>query len=222
MRKTLPLLTGLGLLALAALVHGYWTGRWQPSHALEEAAARVQDVPLSFGDWKGEEVKPDRASFARAGAVGYWMRVYKDGKSGSAVTVLLMCGRAGRMSVHTPDLCYGGAGYDVVGQQKRQTVTDARPPAAFWSARFRKPGPAGESQLRIHWGWSRDGAWEAPDRPRWNFAGAPFLYKLYVVRDVSGDGGGAERDASRRFLKAFLPELRKTLFAPSRPAAAEL
>ena len=222
MRKSLPLLTGLALLTLAALVHGVWTGRWQPSYALEEAAARVKDVPLSFGDWRGEELPPDVVSFASAGARGYWRRVYKNGPDGPAVTVLLMCGRAGKMSVHTPDLCYGGAGYDGVGEQARATIAAAQPRAEFWSARFRKPGPAGESLLRIYWGWSTDGAWQAPDRPRWTFAGAPFLYKLYVVRDLSGDGHGGEEDASARFLKAFLPELRKTLFIPDRAAAAKL
>jgi hypothetical protein len=220
MRKTLPLLTGLALLSLAALVHGVWTGRWQPSHALEEAVARVRDVPLSFGDWRGEELPPDREAFARAGAVGYWMRQYRNGQTGEAVTVLLMCGRAGKMAVHTPDLCYGGVGYEVVGEPAREAVPGVSPAAAFWGARFRKPGPAGDSALRIHWGWRARGAWEAPERPRWHFAGAPFLYKLYVVRDATADG--PEGDASLPFLQALLPELEKTLFGPHRPPAGEL
>src|SRR5439155_7886441 len=103
MRKTLPLLTGLVLLSLAALVHGVWTGRWETGRALEDACARVREVPLALGDWKAEELPPDREAFARAGARGYWMRLYRNGQSGEALTVLLMCGRAGKMSVHTPD-----------------------------------------------------------------------------------------------------------------------
>jgi hypothetical protein len=220
MRKTLPLLTGLALLSLAALVHGVWTGRWEASHALEGASARVREVPLAFGDWQGQELPPDREAFARAGASGYWMRVYRNGQTGEAVTVLLMCGRAGKMAVHTPDLCYGGAGYEVVGEPAREAVPATSPPAQFWAARFRKPGPAGDSSLRIHWGWSARDAWEAPARPRWHFAGAPFLYKLYIVRDATADGPGG--DASLLFLETFLPELEKTLFRPNRPSGEEL
>jgi hypothetical protein len=220
MRKTLPLLTGLALLSLAALVHGVWTGRWQTGHALEDAIARVREVPLAFGDWKAEELPADHEEFTRAGASGYWRRLYRNCQSGEAVTVLLMCGRAGKMAVHTPDLCYGGVGYEMVGEPARAAIPAAGAPAEFWSARFRKPGPAGDSALRIHWAWSTGAAWEGPERPRWYFAGAPFLYKLYIVRDATADG--PEGDPSLPFLQTFLPELEKTLFRPTRAAAEKL
>jgi hypothetical protein len=211
MRRTLPLLTGLSLLCLAAVVHGVWTGRWQNSRALEEAAARVPAVPLAFGDWEGKDRPPDHEAFAGAGAKTYWMRVYRDRRSGDEVTVLLMCGPAGRMAVHTPEICYGAAGYDASGDPVREDLG----PARFLTARFRKPGPAGDSALRIHWGWSADGSWQAPDSPRWTFFGEPFLYKLYVVRDATATDEPADRGTSVRFLRALLPELRKTLFAPN-------
>jgi hypothetical protein len=212
MLRAFPLLTGMVLLALAALVHGVATGRWQTGRALQDAAARVPLVPLTIGDWKGTERPPDHDAFAQAGARAYWMRVYKDQRTGEEITVLLMCGRAGRMGVHTPEICYGGAGYDVVGEPVHEQVETTQPAAVFWTARFRKPGPAGDSTLLIHWAWTPDGAWQAPEKPRWAFAGEPFLYKLYLVRDVTGLDEPADRATSRRFLQAFLPELRKTLF----------
>ncbi len=222
MRKTLPLLTGLVLLVLAAVAHGIWTGRWEMSHAMEEATARVKDVPLAFGAWRGNEIAPDRQAFASAGAIAYWMRVYKNTQTGERMTVLLMCGRAGRMAVHTPDLCYGGAGFTVLGRPVRTTVPTAQPSADFWTARFLKPGPLGDSALTIHWGWSASGPWESPDWPRWYFAGAPFLYKLYVVRDVSNDTEHTQGDASIRFLQDLLPELEKTLFRKDQPSPEKL
>jgi hypothetical protein len=167
---------------------------------------------LQAGDWKGQEVNPNHADFAQAGAVGYWVRLYRNAQTGEAVTVLLMCGPAGKMSVHTPDMCYGGAGYELVGGQAREAVSPSRPPEEFWSARFCKPGPAGESVLRIRWAWNAGGAWHAPERPRWTFAGSPFLYKLYVVSDEEAGG-----DANLRLLQALLPELRTALFAPAAP-----
>ena len=123
-------------------------------------------------------------------------------------------------TVHTPDLCYSGAGYEMVGEPARARIATAGAAAAFWSARFRKSGPAGDSALRIHWAWSTGAAWEAPERPRWRFAGAPFLYKLYIVRDATADG--PEGDPSLPFLQAFLPDLEKTLFRQNRASAEKL
>src|SRR5439155_5725592 len=178
------------------------------------ACARVREVPLALGDWQAEELPPDREAFARAGARGYWMRLYRNGQSGEALTVLLMSGRAGKMSGHTPDLCYTGAGYEMVGEPARARIATAGAAAAFWSARFRKSGPAGDSALRIHWAWSTGASWEVPQRPRWHFAGAPVLYKLYVVREATADS--SEGDPSLRLLQVLLPELEKTLFRPTR------
>jgi hypothetical protein len=120
------------------------------------------------------------------------------------------------MAVHTPDLCYRGAGYEVVGEPARVAVAGPGGPAEFWAARLRKPGAGVATTLRIYWGWSADGRWRAPDSPRWTFAGAPFLYKVYVVRDATADGeagGEAGRpDSGVRFLGEFLPVLKQALF----------
>jgi hypothetical protein len=216
MRHTLPIFAGFALLLFAGLVHGLWTGLWEESRALQDAATRVEQVPLVAGEWKGREMPIDHEAFAQAGARGYWMRSYIEGRTGESVTVLLMCGRWGKMAVHTPDLCYRGAGYEVAGEKVRQAVATPAGPAAFWTARLRKPG-AGATALRIHWAWSADGSWRAPDSPRWTFAGSPFLYKLYVVRDVTAEGdrpGTATGDPSQRWLEHFLPVLSDTLFAP--------
>ncbi|MCI0455471.1 MAG: EpsI family protein [Gemmataceae bacterium] len=217
MTRRLPILVGFALLAFSGLVHGLWTGRWEDSQALENAAARVEQVPLTLGGWKGRAQPVDHESFAQAGARGYWMRTYTEERTGEAVTMLLMCGRPGKMSVHTPDLCYRGAGYEVTGDPVRQTVPTPAGRAEFWTARMRKPGVGMATTLRIYWAWSTDGSWRAPDLPRWTFAGSPFLYKLYIVRDSTADGERpGTADPSLRLLDRLLPALRKTLFTPDR------
>jgi hypothetical protein len=127
-----------------------------------------------------------------------------------AATVLLMCGRAGRMSVHTPEICYQGLGYQVVETPVRQRVDfGGSRKGEFWTARFTKDmGPTGD--LRLFWAWSPDGAWHAPSSPRWQFRGRPFLYKLYVVQDVGQD---QPSEPGIEFLQQLLPELDKVLFA---------
>src|SRR6185369_12536036 len=88
----------------SGLIQGWMTGRWRTSPELEPAVAAVAKVPLNAGEWQGKTVDVDEEPFGQTGALSYWTRVYQ-GKSGT-FTVILMCGKAGQMAVHTPDVCY--------------------------------------------------------------------------------------------------------------------
>jgi hypothetical protein len=216
MIRALPAAVVLSLLVLSGLVHGLWTGRWQGVQGLDCAGVRLDQVPTTLGGWQSEPLPLDPKHIAQAGLSGCWMRRYVRGLDGPAVTVLLMCGRSGPVSIHTPDICYGGAGYDMVGQPVRITAATA-PQVEFWTARFRKEGAVVPSYLRIFWAWSADGTWQAPDRPRLTFASFPVLYKLYVLRELDRPEEPLEDDPCLRFLRDALPEVGPALFngAPS-------
>jgi hypothetical protein len=221
-RTNLPRLLPLGVaflvLVVTGLVHGLWTGRWHTSHDLELAAESVHDVPLAVGDWEGKAEESDAESFQQAGAAGYWTRRYRFGDE--QVTVILMCGRPGRLSVHTPNDCYRGAGYEMVERAPvRQTVRSGKGGEAgeFWTARFQKADGATASQIRIYWAWKAAGSWQAPDQPRWVFRGNDFLYKLYVIREAADDDVGPTADPAQTFLSQMLPALRQSLFSPPAP-----
>ena len=115
MSRNAAILIALGILTASGLVHGFWSERWNPSTALEEAAARVEEVPLTAGDWKAETVDSEPSVFFQAGARRYWTRCYVNPKKKGTFFVILMCGRSGRMAVHTPEVCYRGAGYEMGG-----------------------------------------------------------------------------------------------------------
>jgi hypothetical protein len=202
-RRILPLAAALGVLIASGLVHGVWTQRWETSHALEEACARVAQVPAIAGGWTGSNLAVDEESFRQARAVAYWMRRYtKEGTKGQ-FAVILMCGRADHMAVHTPDICYPGAGYEMAGAQEKKLLTFAKgsKSAEFWTARFRQPNKPSANPLYIWWTWGCEGAWRAPASPRWQFGRQPFLYKLYVAHDNANDNDTAE------FLRQLLPTL---------------
>jgi hypothetical protein len=204
--------TAFALLLICGVLHGLRTERWQPSAALEQAAAQVGRVSLAVGDWHGRAETDDIESFDMAGARRYWTRTYTHRQSQAKVLAILMCGRAGRMSVHTPEVCYRGAGFEMPDDAVRFSMT-AEPTDTFWTATFAKTTGLGSS-LRLFWAWNAQGTWEAPDNPRWQFRGAPFLYKLYVSHDLAGTGDhGAATDAGADFLRAFLPELERSLFS---------
>ncbi len=211
MMRTAPLSIALALVLGPAVLHGLWTQRWQASPAIEAAAARLAAVPLTLGDWQGEALTLDPEAVAQAKLTGCWMRRYTHAATGRSVTVLLMCGPAGPVSVHTPEWCFGGAGYDMVSPAIKYPV-QTEPPAEFWTARFHKPATVLPEQLRIFWAWSTAGTWEAPRQPRLAFGRAPVLYKLYVLRSLTAPQERLDDDPCVAFLHVFLPELSRTLF----------
>jgi len=203
--RPLPLLAALAALLISGLVHGFWTQRWQTSAALDGAVARLHAVPMPAGRWRALTVEVDPEPFAQARAVGYWTRRYTREGSNDSITVILMCGRAGHMAVHTPDICYRGAGYEMVGETVRHNVAfKGGGNAQFWMAHFRQPA---SQDLAIYWAWSADGTWQAPSSPRLAFGGQPFLYKLYVVRET-----GPRDQLTPEFLQQLMPELNAALF----------
>ena len=141
------------------------------------------------------------------------MRQYANPHTGDSTLVILMCGRAGRMSVHTPEVCYRGAGYEMHDQPAVRSFKDA---GSFWTAQFTKKS-AVTTNLRLCWAWNAHGKWEASASPRWQFRGEPFLYKLYVSHEASRQPGAAPGvDPTAEFMREFLPVLDRTLFVDSR------
>ena len=214
MKRYLPCLTAMTLLLAVGLVHGIWTERWYPSTALEEAGAQLVGVPMDIGDWHGSDVEVDPGLFTLAGARSFWARSYTERRGGGTVLAILMCGRAGKMAVHTPEICYRGAGYDLLTPPTRTVLRDDADDelGTFWHGRFSKQSAA-ESDLRLYWAWSAGDGWQAPGNPRWEFRGRHFLYKLYVSHEINGP---SDLDPSAEFLRQLLPVLKETL-----PASAD-
>jgi hypothetical protein len=209
----LPVVVGFGV------VEGLGTNRLVPAGTLSAAADRLAGVPLTVGDWEGHAEELDARQAAKAEISGSLMRRYVHRPTGAALSVLVVCGRTGPVAVHPPDVCYAGAGFHTVTPPARHPVALAPPaPAAeFWVGKFQKSDAATPERLRIYWAWSAAGDWSAPDNPRLAFAGAPVLYKLYVVRPVANLDEPLGTDPAADFLRAFVPELRKAI-APPPPA----
>jgi hypothetical protein len=207
-----PLLLTAVILSVAGVVHGIQTDRWRQSSQLEHALARLGHVPSTMGDWRGEDVPHEADDMARAGIKGCVFRSYQNPRTREVVSVLLVCGRGGPISVHTPDVCYAGAGYRQVTESRTKDVEwgDGRK-GTFNVARFAKPGVV-PTQLEIYWGWSRDGrSWESPENPRLTLARSPALYKLYVVRQFVAGTREETANPAADFLRRALPDLGQAL-----------
>lgn len=199
----IPLVLGYGYF------EGRWTDRWQPSRGLEQAVARLGELPLNVGEWDGEASTLDDRQIAKGEIQGYVLRRYTHRLTGRTLSILLVCGRPGPMSLHTPEVCYPGAGFSQQGAAKREKYAAG---AEFWVAKFNKPDPIDPEMLRISWAWNADGAWTAPDQPRFTFASRAALYKLYVIQQLPPAEEKYE-DLAADFLKELLPAVERQLFA---------
>lgn len=211
--RFLPSLVGLVLVTLLTLAHGILTDRWSTPNELKDAPARAEHTAMTVGDWRGETTDPDPASVTPG--TECLTRRYTNLQNGSVVTMTLVWGRPGPVSVHTPQVCYQGAGYAMASQQHQRGIrsADFTRRAEFWMADFSKAGQVNPSPVRVLWAWNDGGDWQAPENPRLVFAHQSLLYKLYVVRPLAALNEPLEDEPALSFLRVLLPEMDRTLFA---------
>src|SRR5437016_12926808 len=101
MLRILPAVVAAAVVVAAGFVHGFWTDRWGVSDAVAMAAASLDRVPRSFGDWQAEPLDGDQGNVP--GVVGQLDLHYVNRKTGDSVSIALSCGRPGPVCIHTPD-----------------------------------------------------------------------------------------------------------------------
>jgi hypothetical protein len=222
MYRSLPLLSSLLLLLGYGLADGYWTDRWSLSRELAQAPVRLAALPRDVGEWQGKDDEVDPRHTRRAELRGCLLRRYSNRRTGELLHVLLVGGRPGPITVHSPEVCLGGAGFQMNGTRTRQEINAPaakRPGDVFWVAQFHNPNAAVPEIIEMYWAWHGASAWQAADNPRLDFASQRVLYKLYVTRAVVRPAasapeadGGAEQAPIHEFLKVFLPEVKSGLF----------
>lgn len=219
LQRFLPLISFGAMVVAVGAVHGLYSNRWSTSADLNERIRRLESVPAVLGDWHAEvdaEGKIiDRLTedeLRGSGIKGHFYGHYTNGITGESVNLLIVCGRSGPISVHTPDVCYGGSGFEQIGEQVRKDISINREEKrSVWALKFKSPSTLARSQIEVNWAWNGGSGWMAPESPRWTFAGYSSLYKLYVVRELSSLPSAKDQDPSVSFLQTFLPELEKIL-----------
>jgi EpsI family protein len=212
-RSYLLLLVVGAILLVDGYVYGLWTARWHQTHELTAAVAHLDEIPMTVGDWQGTPSELDPKVVERAEFAGYVLRRYEN-RRGDVVSLLIACARPGPLSVHTPETCYGGAGFQMVTAEAARQSLDpglGTPPAEMWKATFARDTAANPERLRVLWSWNSKGVWTAPNNPRWKFAGQPVLYKIYVTQAFLPQNEETDGAACLAFLREFLPEFNKIL-----------
>jgi hypothetical protein len=210
MTRFLPLFVAVSALVAAGVAHGLRTDRWGAKADVKAAAARLDGVPEKVGEWEGRPMEIDARQLTVAEADGHLSRFYVNRRTGAEVAVVVLCGRPGPLSLHSPEVCYAGAGFSISGERQNIPLTgEGLPPVELFNAQFVKPGVAPET-LNVFWAWKASaGNWAANSDPRLAYVRSTLLYKLYVIRRVVRPDQDLSHDPCLDFLRAFLPELEK-------------
>jgi hypothetical protein len=204
----------LALLIASGAVHRWWAGSWSTSEEPAASAARLADVPRTIADWDGhsQEINPRELEIAEV--AGHLLRRYVRRGTHEAVTVLIVCGRPGPICVHTPDICFSGQGFEIVGEKTHFTAggREGLPKAEMFKADMSRRRPDGRTErLRVYWSWKAGGPWRAPTFQRLVFGGCPALYKLYLVCSPAPGAELPEQDPCVDFMADLLPVLDEAL-----------
>ena len=216
---------GLAMLIGSGVLYAIQTGHTRDPAVMEASAKRVDLArDISLEGWSSERIDFTEKQLRAAEAAGGGSVRYIEGAGGpanAAITVMLLCGPHGPISVHPPTACFQGVGYRQLGPQEHQQIkaADGTLLGTFWVTEFEQEIDGHVNRIRTWWAWSSDGLWNAPRNPRLTFAGEPVLYKLYIIERIGpgAKAAGGESAASaadddvRRFAKSYLPRLKHAL-----------
>ena len=218
MTRTLPYIVALALILGSGFVAGVRANRWRDQTALTNASAKLEQIPLRFGDWEGKPGELSPRIIEQSEVTGYLLRRYRNRRTNAEVSIFLGCGRPGPVSVHSPEVCYVAGGYEILGASRRFPISASSDGAdgAFMVTDFRNPPSQIGGHVRIFWAMTTEGDWDVPLSPRIAFATAPVLFKLYVYRNLTNPAEDLESDPCLTLIRQLLPELNKALFLDSR------
>jgi len=218
-KLVIPVALAALLIALHAVPQGIWSRRFGQKDVTEEQkafAARLENIPTSFGDWESMEAKVSDRELAASGSIGSFSRTFQNRLSPEKVVqIFIVCGNSYDVTMHTPDQCYVLSGFEEAESQEPHIIKgmNGKVASEFATNRFKRGSTVeGPQDLRIFWSFSSDSEWVAPTTPKFSLMSAPALYKVYAISPVAENATRASESPAVPFLEEFMPLLTSVLF----------
>lgn len=203
-RLATALAVGISVTVVTGVVCGRVSQRWGPVPDMVAAAEHLKSLPAQFGSWQLVEDNTMSPTVVKTlSCAGYVHRTYVDRHSGETVSLAIIVGPSGPISVHTPEICYSSLAYSIESPRRRVRISAPAGNDEFWCTTFRSNNAIAE-QLRVYYGWCSDDAWTAAESPRFSFAGRPLLFKLQIASLVPPGDEGEKQDSCQNFLQELL------------------
>jgi hypothetical protein len=197
---------------LVGVIQGKLSRRWGLAPDLLAVVARLESFGANFGDWElSESSRLEPGVIEMLECAGHLRQTYVHRKTGQAVNVAVMLGPPGPIAVHTPEICFSSRAHQQDGERQKVQIHGRGGRAdELWVVNF-QPKNSTADHLRVYYGWTTDGAWQASPHPRFQFSGQPWLYKIQLATVLPAGVDASKTDAVRDFLLDFLPALNAVL-----------
>ena len=206
-----------GLTIYSGVIHGRMSNRWGPPADTLAAANKLKEIPNEFGDWRLQSSGDlDKTSLEMLQPAGYLVNTYQNRRTGDVVSMTLLLGPPGPISVHTPEVCFGTKNYKSRSERQKVTIRGSEGgDGEFWSVDFETISLRGDV-VRAYWAWSPGDRWQALKDARFWSVGLPYLYKIQLTCLMPpGTTNSQSDDSCRKFLQDFVPVAKKYLIAPA-------
>ena len=218
-KGTVPLLIGATVIAVITVAMTVYsatlTGRFGGFMGITEARAGIKALPMEIVHWQAEKEREigDGAVAMLRIQDSYILRTYKNTATGDEVHVTLMVGPSGKVSVHNPEICFGGRDYKMESARSRVPIGVLLSSGDEIDDTFFRVDFVGQSldvnnRISFYWGISTGDAWDAVENPRFHFRRFRYVYKLQAE---AYSGTGADNDTVKRFLEDCLPTIHSHL-----------
>jgi hypothetical protein len=219
-KGTAPLLTGIIIIiVITVAVTGYsglLTGRWGTFQGLDEARTALKALPLEIGDWKADKERElgEQSTAMLRIQNSYIFRTYRHTVTQEIVLLTIMVGPTGKITVHTPEICFGGKDYEKEAVRTSVPINvqrlsgDKEVADAFWWVNFVGRSLDVNNRISFYYAVSTGDAWVAIENARSTFQTYRYVYKLQAE---AYSGSAAEGDNVQRFLIDCLPTIHEHL-----------
>ena len=196
-----------------------------PTFPLKELPTTINDP--YHGVWKlaaGKEISLDPQITRIAGSTDSLVRTYVNTATGVSIDVLVLYGRAERVSGHTPEVCYPAIGYEAI-ENTADTGIGGSPPKRMRSCRNPSrprsssdpPSTRKGSNLRreeVYYAFRQFGRWSPEVTGNWKALSAdPALFKVQTQRRVGEQERRILKNPTEEFLEGFVTEVEKRIVA---------
>ena len=218
-----PLILGMIIVVVSTLlttyaIGGNWGWWGKARSAIRDAGIAIQKIPKSFDDWEAatDDEHLDRASIEQLELADHVVRRYTNKVTNETVALIFMVGPTGRLTAHTPQICFGGRNFKMdsrpitVSFSRDEANDSAEGKDVFTKVVFRSQSVSGGAKL-FYTGVSTGQNWmPLTGSSRYDLQRYRFLYKLQVEAFAREDQIG-ENDVIEKFLQDFLPKIRSEL-----------